>query len=214
MVENRFHQDTSQDEHQEMWQIQVAHQSNKNYECDDYIFEFENDYIFVFATEVSEQTTIELDDALEENCMTVHVKTINGKTISIKCDKKQKAATASDEVERTSSILRGMTYLAHQGKVMNEKKTIEENNVGAETTIEMFLRLLGGMDESDMKDSSETEEEREKKRKLEETSKGKSTKTSEESIFLQREIIDAIRKSEEKVDIYSRKTDEKMDKFL
>ena len=70
---------------------------------------------------------------------------------------------------------------------MHEKKTIEENNIGAETTIEMSLRLLGGMDESDMKDSSETEEEREKKRKLEETSKSKSTRTSEESIFLQRE---------------------------
>ena len=65
-----------------------------------------------------------------------------------------------------------------------------------------------------MKDSSEIEEEREKKRKLEDTSKGKSTRTSEESIFLQREVIDGIRKSEEKVDIYSRKTDEKMDKFL
>ena len=52
------------------------------------------------------------------------------------------------------------------------------------------------------------------KRKLEETSKGKSTRTSEESIYLQREIIDAIRKSEEKMEIYSRKTDEKMDKSL
>ena len=46
---------------------------------------------------------------------------------------------------------------------MYEKKTMEENNVGAETTIEMSMRLLGGMDESDMKDSSETKEEREKK---------------------------------------------------
>ena len=53
--------------------------------------------------------------------------------------------------------------LVHQRKVMNEKKTMEENNVGAETTIEMSLRLLGGMDEIDMKDPSETEEEREKR---------------------------------------------------
>ena len=76
----------------------------KNYGCDDCIFEFDNDHIFVFATEVIEKTTIELDDVLEENYMTVYVKTINGKTISIKCDKKQKAATISDEVERISSI--------------------------------------------------------------------------------------------------------------
>ena len=89
-----------------------------------------------------------------------------------------------------------------------------KNNIGAETTIEMSLRLLGGMDESDMKETLETEEEREKQRKLEETSKSKSTRTSEESTFLQKETIDAITKSEEKMEISSGKTDEKMDKFL
>ena len=66
VVENRFHQDTSQDGSQEMWQTQAAHQSNKNYERDDYIFDFENDHIFVLATEEDEKTTIELDDMLEE----------------------------------------------------------------------------------------------------------------------------------------------------
>ena len=82
---------------QDVWQNQAAHQSKKNYECDDNTFEFENDYIFVFANEVSEKT-----NALAENYMTVYVKTINGKTISIKCDQKQKAATILDEVERRS----------------------------------------------------------------------------------------------------------------
>ena len=105
-----------------MWQNQAAHQSKKNYECDDNTFKFENDCIFVFANEVSEKTTIELENALEENYMTVYVKTINGQTISIKCDKKQKAATISDEVERRSLIPRGMTYLVHHGRVTNEKK--------------------------------------------------------------------------------------------
>ena len=38
--------------------------------------------------------------------------------------------------------------------------------------------------------------------------------TCEESVFLQREIIDAIRQSDEKVEAYSRKSDEKMDTFL
>ena len=159
VVKNRFHQDTSQDGSQEMWQTQAAHQSNNNYECDDYIFEFENDYIFVFATEVNEKTTIELDDVPEENYVTVYVKTTQWKdNHCTKCDKKQKAASFSEEVERRSWIPRGMTYLVHHGTVMNEKKTIEENNIGAGTTIEMSLRLLGGMDESDMKDTSETEE--------------------------------------------------------
>ena len=36
---------------------------------------------------------------------------------------------------------------------------------------------------------------------------------SGESLFLQTEVIDAIRKSDEKTEAYSRKADEKMDKF-
>ena len=97
--------------------------------------------------------------------MTIFVKMINGKTISIKCEKKQKAATTSDEVERRSLIPRGMTYLVHHGKVMNEKKTIEENNIEAEATLEMSLRLLGEMEMNEQMDTHETEEDREKKRK-------------------------------------------------
>ena len=90
MVENRFFQDTSRDVSREMWQTQAGHRSNQFYVCDDYILEFENDYIFVFATEVNEETTMELDDVLEENFMTVYVKTINGKTISINATENRK----------------------------------------------------------------------------------------------------------------------------
>ena len=54
--------------------------------------------------------------------MTVYVKTISGKTISIKCDKKQKADTVSEQVEVKTSIPRGKTYFVHQGKVLNDKK--------------------------------------------------------------------------------------------
>ena len=59
---------------------------------------------------------------------------------------------------------RGITYLTHRGKVLNDKKTIEESNIEAETTIEMSLRLLGGMENIDMTDSFEAEEEKEKKK--------------------------------------------------
>ena len=65
----------------------------------------------------------ENDDLLEETFMTIHVKAINGKTISIKCEGKMTAAVISDEVETRSSIPRDMTYLVHKGKVMSEKKT-------------------------------------------------------------------------------------------
>ena len=53
-----------------------------------------------------------------------------------------------------------MTYLAHKGKVMSEKKTIKENDIEAEATIEMSLRLLGGMEKNEQMDTHETEEER------------------------------------------------------
>ena len=113
------------------WQLRTAHQSNKYFECGDFTTEVENDYIFEFATEVNEETTTEKDDVLEEYCMMIYVKIINGKTISVKCEGKQKAAIISDEVERRSLIPRDMTYLVHNGKVMNEQKTIEENNIEA-----------------------------------------------------------------------------------
>ena len=84
-------------------------------------------------------------------------------------------------------------YLVHQGKVMNERKTIEENNIGTETTIEMSLRLLGGMEKSELMDTLESEGDREKKRKLDEMSEGKRTRPSEDALFLRTEIIDALK---------------------
>ena len=48
------------------------------------------------------------------------------------------------------AIPRGITYLTDQGKMLKNRSTIEENNIEAESTIEMSLRLLGGMDESDL----------------------------------------------------------------
>ena len=84
-----------------MWQAQTTHQSIKEYEFDD--------YIFAYATEISVNTTTEPEDEPEENCMTENVRTINGKTICIKCDRKQKAATVSEKVERkTSNLVHGM----------------------------------------------------------------------------------------------------------
>ena len=86
-----------------------------------------------------------------------------------------------DEVERRSEIPQSITYLVHHGKVLNEKRTIKENNIGTETTIDMSLRLLGGMEESELMDTLESEEDREKKRKLEETCEGKLTRPSEDA---------------------------------
>ena len=103
------------------WQLRAAHQSNKIFECGDNTTEFENDYIFEFVTEENEENTKESDGLLEETYMTIYVKTINGKTISIKSEGQQTADDKSEEVERRTLIPRGMTYLVHQGKVMSGK---------------------------------------------------------------------------------------------
>ena len=59
-----------------------------------------------------------------------------------------------------------MTYLVHHGKVLNEKRTIEENNIGTETTIDLSLRLLGGTDVSESMDALESEEDRDLKNEV------------------------------------------------
>ena len=147
------------------------------------------------------------EDEKEKNELTIYVRTSSGKTICIKCAKKQKATSILDEVERRSAILRGMTYLVRHGEVLNEKRTIEENNTGTETTIEMSLTLLGGTDNSESMDTLESEEDRDKKRKLAEVSEGKLTRESEDALFLKKEIIDTLKKSEAT-------NEEQMEKFL
>ena len=76
--------------------------------------------------------------------MTVYVKTISGKTTIVKCDKKQRAATMAETVERRAAIPRDMMYLMNQGKVLNARKT----------TL--------GMEKNEQMDTQETEEDREK----------------------------------------------------
>ena len=156
------------------------------------MYEFDH-YIFAYSNEFAGKIIVEPEGENEKNMITIYVRTSSGKTSSIKCDKKRKA-----EVEIRSTIPRSMTYLVHHGKVLNEKGTIEENNIGTETTIDMSLRLLGGMEKSELMDTLESEEHREKKRKLEETCEGKLTRPSEDAMFLRKEIIDAFKRSDEK----------------
>ena len=159
----------------------------------------------------------ENDDMLEENHMT---EMIYEKTISIKCHRNIAAAVISDEVDRRSSIPRDMIRLVHKGKMLSEKKTMKENNIEAEATIEMSLRLLGGMEMNEQMDTHETEEDREKKRKLEEGKEGKATKPNDDMVYLKRDIMEALKRSEEKwkddsrMDDFSRKADEMYSKSL
>ena len=74
-----------------------------------------------------------------------------------------------------------MTYLVHHGKVLNEKRTIEENNIGTETTIDMSLRVLGGMEKSESMHWNQKKIKT--KRKLAEISEGKLTRPSDGASF-------------------------------
>ena len=70
------------------------------------------------------------------------------------------------------------------------------------------------MEKSELMDTLESEEDREKKRMLEETCEGELARPSEDTMILRKERIDVLKRSDEKMESYSRKTDEKMEKFL
>ena len=97
-------QEVSQSE----WQSQIAHQSNKLYELDHYIFTYSNE----FAGKI----IVEPEGENEKNMITIYVRTSSGQTISIKCDKKQRAMSILEEVEIRSAIPRSMTFLVHHEK--------------------------------------------------------------------------------------------------
>ena len=134
------------------------------------------------------------DDVLEKNNSTIYVKTINKKTISICYYENMKAAVMLEEVERRTAIPRDMTRLTHKGKAINGKKSMKDNNIDANETIEMSLRLLGGMEVNEQMDTHETEEDREKKRKLDEGKEGKATKPSDDIAHLRKDIMEATKK--------------------
>ena len=59
-------------------------------------------------------------------CMTVYVRTISGKTISIECDKRQSTTRIKDEIERRTKIPKALQHIVNQGKTLSEEKTIDE----------------------------------------------------------------------------------------
>ena len=125
----------SQKVSQSEWQSQRAYQSIKFYEFDSYIVTHPN--------ELARKTIVEPEGETKKNKLTIYVRTSSGKTISIKCDTKGKAMSIVDEVERRSAIPRSMTHLVHLGKVLNEKRIIEENNIGTEKRWKSFYKNLG-----------------------------------------------------------------------
>ena len=91
------------------------------------------------------------------------MKTINGKTISTKYYRNMTAVVILEEVERRTLVPRDMIRLVHKGKMISGKKSMKENNIEAKETIEMSLRLLGGMEVSEQMDTRNGRRQREKK---------------------------------------------------
>ena len=87
---------------------------------------------------------------------------------------------------------------------------MKDNNIDANETIEMSMRLLGGMEVNEQMDTHETEKDREKKRKLDEGKEEKATKPSDDRAHLRKDMMEALKKTDEKMECYSRKNEEKM----
>ena len=153
------------------------------------------------------------DDVLEENYMTVCVKTINRNTISVRYYGNMTSTVILEEVERRTMIPRDMIRLVHKGKAINGKKSMKENNIKANETIEMSLRLLGGMEADEHMDTHETEEDREKKGSWTKEKRGKRRNQMMNMAHQKKDIMEALRKSDEEMECYSRKTEEKMNDF-
>ena len=86
--------------------------------------------------------------------MTVYVRRISGKTISIRCNWRQIINRIKYEIERKTKIPKAFQHLSNQGKTLSERKTIQENYIMNEATLEMTLGLQGGMKEDEMMTST------------------------------------------------------------
>ena len=148
------------------------------------LYEFDS-YIFTHSIEASGKTIAELEDEIEKNKLTIFVRTSSGKTISIQCDKKQKVAIISDEVERRSLI---PPRKSDEGK---------ENNRGKQHWSRSHARNV-----------SETAGRNGKNEQMDR----KMMKPSD-TVNMRRDIMEAIKRSDEKMENYSRRTDDKMQSY-
>ena len=132
--------------------------------------------------------------------MTVHVRTISGKTISIKCDKRQSITRIKDEM-----IPKDLQHLVNQGRALSESKTVEESNINAETTLEMTLALHCGTKEDETMTSAGSGEDRQMRIKHSEISEIGGVQLSDDTEHMKKEMNNASMRSEEKMESLLRK---------
>ena len=62
-------------------------------------------------------------------------------------------------------VPKALEHFSNQGKILNERKSIQENNIMKEATLEMTLKLQGGMKEDATTNADRSIEERNMRRK-------------------------------------------------
>ena len=95
-----------------------AHQP-KSYELQDHFFKnlVEDNYT------ISNEGMNEVNEKLFY--MTVYVRTISGKTISVTCDKRQGTTRIKDESDRRTKIPKALQHLVNQGGTLSERDDLE-----------------------------------------------------------------------------------------
>ena len=156
------------DLHQGSWKLQTVHQSPKEYGFKDYIFALAMKYRFIPDNEengkISDEGISRRIPLSTSTWQCTWARSTERQSVSNATDiqKQSKYSKIWETVERKTFIPRDVMYFANQWKMLNDKQTIEENNIEAETTIEMSLRVLGGMEKVGLMNTTEIEGEREK----------------------------------------------------
>ena len=105
-----------------------------------------------------------------------------------------------------------------QGKVLSEKKTIEESNIKEGATLEMTMRLQFGTKDREMMTSAGTMDERQVKRRASEPCSEISgiddVKVSEVTDHIKREIDSATKMMQKEISSASKRSDETIQKMV
>ena len=139
--------------------------------------------------------------------MTAYVRTINGKTISMKCNRPKKQQRYWRQLKERLRSHEGWCISWPKKKAIWQEKV--ENNIKARTTIEMPFRMISGLEKEELMQTTETEEDP-KKKKWMKMCESNPTRPSLRCDVLEKRNNQRHPQIGWKMESYSKKTDEKM----
>ena len=116
--------------------------------------------------------------------------------------KRRSIARIKDEIVRKTEFPKAVQHVSNQGEILNERNGTQENNTMKEATLEITLKLQGGVTNDDTMNSARSIEERNMRRKHSEIG---DTPISDDPEYIRREIGLASRRSEEVVESLQQK---------